>query len=395
VDDVVMSGGVPYRCLAVSLNHVPPNSTDWLSGPVIYSEGVATLPDSSGTTIKTQLRALIAPAPLFPNAAGATTLTSLAAGGTVDSYNSLLSTYAAAPASSNYSAVLAGGNTAGTAVTVTTATVKGYVAAPSSSTTPYAPLWNYGAATVTGSAATGINLTRVSRSPYIPQFDVQTIATGTNLPAAASQGGVANTTLIDGAVTLGTSGGAVVTYNITQTHDNPSNTNYPGLDLYNSGQNLTINGPVILNVTGLFRIYKGIITIASTGSLEIYFSGLLDIGYSPTSATAGIFNNTNDPKKCLIVSTNSTNTVNNHYIRTVNPMTAAVYMPNAYLTITSNGIAIYGALSAKNIKFSSNAALHYDTALRNAGKIGTYIDTAYMITELRELTDPAEKVTLP
>jgi hypothetical protein len=183
-----------------------------------------------------------------------------------------------------------------------------------------------------------------------------------------------------------------VIYNITYTHDNPSNTNYAGLDLYNSGQNITINGPVILNVTGLFRINSGNITIASTGSLEIYFTDQLDIG---NSNGGGITNNTNDPKKCLLVGSSTTNTTTSHYIRSNSSTTSVVYMPNAYISVTSNNKAINGALSAKNIRFSSVAALHYDTTLRTAGKIGTYIDGPYLITELRELTDPTDRVTLP
>ena len=42
-----------------------------------------------------------------------------------------------------------------------------------------------------------------------------------------------------------------------------------------------------------------------------------------------------------------------------------------------------------------SATLHYDTALRTAGKIGTFIDGPFLISEWRELTDPAERVVLP
>ena len=87
VDDVVFSGGTPYRCIQAHTNHLPPNTAYWLSATVIYSEGVATLPDSSNTAIRTQLRATLAPAARFPNAAGSVT-TRLASAGTVDSYNS-------------------------------------------------------------------------------------------------------------------------------------------------------------------------------------------------------------------------------------------------------------------------------------------------------------------
>jgi hypothetical protein len=269
------------------------------------------------------------------------------------------------------------------------------VAAPAASTNPYAPLWNFGATTLTGSAATGIDLTRVSRSPYVPQFDIQTITTGTNLPAAAAYGG-SGTVLIDGAVTLGTPGGPVVIYNITHTHDNSDGLNYVGLDLYYAGQDLTIDGPVILNVTNLFNIRNGSITITNTGSLEIYFSGRLDLGQG-SFAAGGITNNTSDPKKLLLVSTNSSNTAGNNYLRTKTPFHGTIYMPNAYLHMSNSTFSnqLYGAFSAKNIYFQHTANMHYDTSLRTAGKIGTFIDGPYQISEMRELTDPADRITLP
>lgn len=411
--NVVTSGGSAYRCISGNINQAPPNANYWLSAPLIYSEGIATLPDGTATA-KTQLRAYITPAPLFPNAAGATALTTLMSSGTVDSYNSALGTpgqitapFSAGNPNTGFSAVLAGGNTTSVAVNVTNATVKGYVAAPSAAATN-APWVSFGASstpnlrnpdgsiTSAHSGSPNVDATRISRSPFIPQFDIQSISSGTNLPATAAYGG-SGTIIIDGAVSLGTAGGPTVIYNITGTRDNPSGFNYPGLDLYNAGQDLTINGPVILNVTGLFRILRGRITIASTGSLEIYFSGLLDIGTAsaPAAPAGGISNNTNDPKRLLLVSTNSTNTVNNHYIRSLNSFTGLVYMPNAFLTITSNNIAINGALSARNIRFSSVANLHYDTTLRGAGQIGTFIDAPYMISEVRELTSPSERITLP
>ena len=147
VGAVAFSGGIPYRCISASSNNAPPNTTYWLSAPVIYAEGSATLPDSSSTTIKTQLRAILAPAPLFPNAIASTELTDLRSTGVVDSYNSNLGTpltnsynqtsapFAAAPNSNiGSSAVVAGGLVTGTAVGITDVRVRGYVAAPSSST---------------------------------------------------------------------------------------------------------------------------------------------------------------------------------------------------------------------------------------------------------------------
>lgn len=389
VDDVVFSGGMSYRCVSGSTNNSPPNTTYWLSAPVIYSEGVATLPDSAGTTIKTQLRALVAPAALFPNAAGATTYTNLASSGTVDSYNYALgTTYASQVATAtNYSAVLAGGNTAGTAVTVTTATVNGYVAAPGASTSPYAPRWSYGAATVTGSAATGVDLTRVSRSPYVPQFDIQTIASG---------GGVTLNSL-----TVPSSG----TLNLPRGGDTISTDGkyyyYTTAYIYLGTCTMNINAPVVIDVrpTGssghiVLDNNSGriVITNNATASLEVHFGGELYIG---TNGGGGIQNLTLDPKRCILLGTSTTNTSSYHYFWSNVPFYGVIYMPNAYLHMWNSGYAehIYGALSARNIYFNHTANLHYDTSLRTAVISG--VDAPYLISEWRELTDPSEKVTLP
>ncbi|MDI1248617.1 MAG: hypothetical protein PSV13_07005 [Lacunisphaera sp.] len=455
VNDVAFAGGTAYRCIAASTNNSPPNTTYWLSSPVIYSEGVATLPDSSSAPIKTQLRAYIAPAALFPNAIAATTLVTLSSTGTVDSYNSPLATwsstqpyspgdvvrlgasgttyYRCTTANTNqtppsaswtttlplgYSAVIAGGSTSSTAVSVVSAVIGGYVAAPSSTISPYASnaysgfspgattpsLTNSdGSVTSPHASAAKVDLTRISRSPYIPQFDIQTISTGTNLPASRGNG----TRLFQGPLSLGTAGATTPTiYNITYTYDTGSTTGistsgspgtpYPGLDLYEPNHDLTIVGPVILNVTGLFNIYQGSITIASGGSLEIYFTGALDIGYPTAVASAGIDNTTNDPTKMIIVGTSTANTVNSHYVRTRRPFCGLIYMPSAFLTMTNSGPNdLYGAFSAKNINFQNTVNFHYDTALRSAGAIGTFIDAPYVITEWRELTDPNERAVLP
>lgn len=439
VDDVVLFGGVPYRCIASHSNQSPPNTTYWLGPPVIYSEGVATLNDDTNTVIKTQLRALLAPAPLFPNALGATTLVTLPATATVDSYNQPLSvwnttypyqvgdvvrlsagttyyrctaantnvtppnaSYWSATAPLGYSAVIAGGNTSGTAVSVTSATMGGYVSAPPATTSPYAARASFGASTtpnlknsdgtvtspLTGS--TNIDLTRISRSPFIPQFDIQSITSGTNLPASAGSG----TRLYDGAQSLGTSGATIPSvYNITQTYYNGTSLT-SGLYLDEATDVLTIDGPVILNVTGTIYTYPGKIVITTTGSLEIRFTGQLYIGASG----GGIQNLTYDPKKCILVGTSTGNTSGSHYLWTDTPFYGVIYMPNAYVNLYfwSTTMEVFGAVSAKNIT-STNAGVkvHYDTSLRTAGALASCVDAPYIVSQLRELTNPSELITLP
>lgn len=290
------------------------------------------------------------------------------------------------------SAVLAGGNTAATAVTVTSARVNGYVAAPPASTSPYAPRWSYGGTAIVTSVASPtvpsprVDLTRISRSPYIPQFDIQSVSGAGNLPNGSSN-------LPDGINTIGTPGATTpVIYNITGTYDNGTSTLRSGLYLEDANDILTINGPVILNVSGTLRTDSGRIVISPTGSLEIYFTGQL---WGGGSSTSGIQNLTFDPKKCVLVGTSTSNTAGAHYYWSTIPYYGVIYMPNAYLSTWTNVVA-YGAYSAKNVAFpQAGNLLHYDSSLRTVSKIGTFIDAPYIISEWRELSDLAERITLP
>jgi hypothetical protein len=182
---------------------------------------------------------------------------------------------------------------------------------------------------------------------------------------------------------------------------------YTTSQLYlDSGDTLNINSPVVIDVrptgsTGHFQVLTGgkiVITDNATASLEIHFGGRLLI-YSQNATDGGIQNLTRDPKRCILLGTSITNTSNYHYLAVNNvsfTFYGVVYMPNAYLQIYNPSPYIqniYGALSAKNVYFQHAANLHYDTTLRTAVISG--VDTPYQITEWRELTDPAEKITLP
>lgn len=371
----VSYGGVWYACiLAPTANQSPNNSTYWsaLGAPVVYAEGRVTLPDGS-PTIKTQLRGTLAPAPLFPNAIAATQAVVINGGGLVDSYDSTSSDgYNGGSGSTvGYSAVLAATGTTNPAVTVTSTTVNGYVAVPPASTSPYAPMWSYGgSAVLTGSGSSGIALTRVSRSPSIPQFDIHSVRQHTALPDTS--------TWPAGGITIGTPGAAT-----------PSIYYYAGnLNLNNSTNYiLTIKGPVILDIRGNLHLSSsGKITIAGTGSAEIHVSGRLQLD----SSSSGIDNQTLDPKKCTILSTASSGTQNVSF--TTQPFYGAIYMPGATLTI-DNGEIIFGALSAQNITFTGDANVHYDTSLRYAVIPG--VDQPWSITQWRELTDPNDRAVLP
>lgn len=417
VDDVVLSGGLAYRCLAANSNQVPPNTSYWLSAPVIYAEGVVTLPDVGGTTIKTQIRATVAPAPLFPNAIGAKSdvimSNSTLSAGYVDSYNQVLGAYTPYSSTTNRSAsaVVAGGDIAvSNAVASAGMRIYGFVAATSNNTSPYAPRWTYSSSTgwVTGNVSAwyqptpSINsppsprfdLTRVTRSPHVPNFDIQNVSGATVLPAPIN-----TTVLPNGATSLGTAGAATpAIYNITQTGAAMDS----GLYLNDLADVLTINGPVILRVSGPVYIGSGKIVIANTGSLEIYFDGQL---WVDAGSTNGIDNQAPssgnpDPKKCILVGTSTDNYYGAHSYQSTRPFYGVIYMPDAYVAIcygtAGTAAHYYGAISAKNVRFPNrNVAFHYDTSLRTAGTVGTYIDGPYRIAEWRELSDAGERITLP
>jgi hypothetical protein len=388
--------GAWYKSLSAHTGQSPNNSTYWTSAwaqsagvtsgaPVIYTEG--TIRQAGNPATVTQLRAIVAPAPLFPNALGASTLINLPSTATIDSYdatytyNSTTAPFSAASPNRGSSAVVAGGTTSATAVTMTSARVNGYVSAPPASTAPYAPRWTYGGTAIVTDVAsptvppTRVDLARVSRSPFIPQFAIQAVAGGINI------------TLPSGTITrLGTPGATTPSiYTISGNLDRISS----------SSDILYIVGPVVLNVTG--RLYmtnspaSGRIVISPTGSLRLRFAGQLWVGGGSPVAT--IQNLTLDPQKCILLGTSTGNTAGSHYYWSTDPFYGVIYMPNAYLSTWSN-VPLYGAVSASNIAFpQAGGQMHYDTNLRHATIPG--VEQPYAITEWRELTDASELATMP
>jgi hypothetical protein len=396
-------GGVWYKCISATTanaGHSPNNTTYWTptwtqasgvttGAPVIYAEGTVNVAGNPSNV--TQLRATIAPAPLFPNAAAANASTLTAnSGGTVDSYDSKTGTYASQiNSTTNYSAVLASGYTAGTAITLSSTDVKGYLAAPSSSSSPYAPLYSSGGTVkgYTSPVSPNIDLTRISRSPYIPKFD--TIPGGAGGLATNWATTPKGTALeLSSTVNLGTPGAITPSryyYN--------ANLTIGGASI----QYLKINGPVILHVNGDLFITNsssiGRIDIASTGSAEIHVTG----AFKADAGGEGILNYTSDPKSLIIISDTAGNATQ-FYSEGVNPLYGNIYMP--YSTSTTgyyndnNNTNVYGAISANKITYSgANLNIHYDTSLRYATFGG--VDQPYAITEWRELTDAAELATMP
>lgn len=377
----VAYGGIWYRCVTAHTNQTPNNSTYWtaVGAPVIYSEGIATLPD--GPAARTQLRANVAAAPLFPNALAGTSTVALGTTSLVDSYDATAGAYSSGTAA-DFSAVIAGGKTsAGTAaVDLSTATVKGYVAAPpDASSATFEPKISYSPTavlrnadgTVTSPTASAVNVdrTRISRSPYIPQFDIQAVPGGTELTT-------------DDNLILGTPG--ATTPSIYYYDDN--------MTLSGSGETMTIVGPVILRVEGDLRIRSDAqIRILSTGSLQLH----VEDDFRLEADGEGIDNRTLNPKNLIVLLSRTANGGNveiSNTTATSQPFYGVVYMPNSSRTISvASGVEIYGAISAQNVALNGSATLHYDTSLRHAAIPG--VVPAYIVKEWREL-GVAERASL-
>jgi hypothetical protein len=366
-------GGVWYRCTASHTNKSPNDIDYWtaVGAPVVYVEAAVTI--SNSPTLKTQIRAPIAPAPLFPNAAGASTnLTVTTAGGTVDSYDYSLGTGYAAQVgtSTNSSAVLAAGSTL--AINGAT-TIKGYLAWPS----PPSGISN---GTTLNGVSFSTDKSRVSRSPYIPSFEIQHDSDSSSNYLRGTALDLSTTT-----TSIGTPGGTT-----------PTRYYYNGSMNIGSSygcSTLNINGPVILYINGYVRIQSGgKIEIRGTGSLELHCS------YARTySGSEGFYNRTLDPKKLVVIAdSSSTSTAYlDHGTGTNKDFCGVYYAPNITATLgldIRTGVNVYGALSAKEITFSAESDLHYDTSLRYATIGG--VDQPYAVTEWRELP-ASEQATMP
>ena len=289
-----------------------------------------------------------------------------------------------------YSAVVA----APAVTSSSTAVIRGYVNATTTS---------FGSSAVvqgpTSASSPKVDPTRVFSNPYVPRFeppDAYSDLSGPGISLPDSEGN--GTTLYEGARTLGTPGATTPTvYNITGTYTGGGWSSTSGLYLDSSTDVLTIVGPVILNVSGILYTNSGRIVVAPTGSLEIYFHGSqLYIGNSTSGTGGGIINQTFDPAKTLLVSGSTYNSSSYHYFWSRLPFHGLIYMPDAYLHKWNSGYngEIFGAVSAKTVYFNHAATLDYDMALRTAGGIGTYVEQPFQIASWRELTDPAEQISL-
>ena len=350
-------GGYWFTCTAGNSNQaplLPPFTSAYWSAatsPKVHARGMVTLPGPVSTDpsrlIKTQLVATLTYGSLFVNALAATSTVTLNSGVAVDSYDSSLGTYnqitspfSAGSPNRGSSAVLAGGNNAASAVRLLgTVSVNGYVAVPSGASPAFLPLWSY---TVGTTVLTGViptpppappDLSRVSRSPYMPAFAPNLGLSGIDLPFAQ---GVTQIVGSPGAT-------APTVYRALS-----------GLEFTDPLTVLTIDGPVVINVSGnvdLGNFESGAkIVIKPWASAEIHFTGT----FSCNDVTGGgIENQSLDPLKLVFVGTGSSaNTFNSTL-----DFYGAIYTPNA--AMNWDGGILYGAISATDVTITGGP-IHYD-----------------------------------
>lgn len=153
-------------------------------------------------------------------------------------------------------------------------------------------------------------------------------------------------------------------------------------------QNLTILGDVTLVLTDpLLAISlsgQAGIDIPEGSSLTVYFTGDIRI-------TGGGYANTNpQPDALQFWSTVQDPSTRNQQLDITGrgSLSAVIYAPEAAVTIRGNG-EIFGAIVAREIEFSGNAAFHYDESLRHLGK-----NSPFRADTWRTIDSPEERAAL-
>ncbi|HUR59444.1 MAG TPA: hypothetical protein VM029_17135 [Opitutaceae bacterium] len=367
-----LPGGLTGQNVLTIANYASTGPT-W---PTITSASTVTLSD--GQVFTKTLQAGAQNAPLFANAiASAEGEVSFVAGGTVDSWNSDPDNNSATPAvaysftagnAANYNAVVAGCGTGTNGVTLTQATVRGYVTTsgkPISYSTSGSPAGSViGPATAAGVSVDSARLGKSAFVPVSPAFAVTQPST---------EGG--------------NFGGLV--FNIIALINQI--TNHPNREVFQTNGNHQIHGIPLLSPSitidrSLKLIVKGDLTLANlgrititpTGSLEIFVEGNLVIGGD------GVINQTNDPRKLAIYCTSAPGESGVIYSTTQN-FCGVIYCENGSIEIKQN-VVIHGALlSRQGVRFTTNATapvIHYDTALRQVRFAG--VKTPYLLQGMTE-----------
>lgn len=253
-----------------------------------------------------------------------------------------------------------------TSVTLTNATINGYVSTAANSSGDARISYSAGAR-VAGpmtSMSTSIDPSRISTSPYQPVFDIK-IPTGTGATLSTVIGNPTAT-----APTVYFMGDYPYTYST-----------------------LTVNGPVILVVSGNFKIDgNGQILVTTTfdgttgaivgnGSIQIILTGAtseLSVGGH------GIQNQTKRPKNVAILDA-ATSPYNAPEIISTEPLYGVVFAPNSEITVGPDVTSFYGSLIGKSVTISGSPSLHYDVDLRRITTKFSGLETPYAISAWQEI----------
>lgn len=152
----------------------------------------------------------------------------------------------------------------------------------------------------------------------------------------------------------------------------------------NGNKTLTILGDVTLVLTAstgsaLDVTGNASIIIPDSSSLVVYVEGNAKI------AGNGLANANRRPVSCQIWGTSTSPAGQSIQIAGNGALQSVIYAPNATTTINGNG-DIMGAVVARDITFTGNAAFHYDESLANFGD-----NTPFGISRWRELTTAEER----
>lgn len=152
----------------------------------------------------------------------------------------------------------------------------------------------------------------------------------------------------------------------------------------NGNKTLTILGDVTLVLTAstgsaLDVTGNASIIIPDGSSLVVYVEGNAKV------AGNGLANANRRPVSCQIWGTSTSPAGQTIQIAGNGALQSVIYAPNATTTINGNG-DIMGAVVARDITFTGNAAFHYDESLANFGD-----NTPFGISRWRELTTAEER----
>jgi len=333
--------------------------------PTITSAATLTL--QGGTTMTRTLQATTAPMPLFYNALAALSTTHsravhLRRGGYIDSYNSANGDYNTASNRSDRAVV------SGRTMRLIDAEIYGYITIPNAaliSKSSAARLYG-----VANAASPIWDATRISGNMFQA---VLTVTSPPGISTAISSGIYSDTT-------LGTAGATTPTL-------------YTGsnLNIY-SGVTLTVDGPVIFDLTGDLMIWGtssggGRIIVTPNGRLEIHLAGTLNLG------GRGIVNQTLRPKNVVVFGSDigsDTNAISTNAHTSSNPLYAVFFMPNDTINVSGQPFHFRGSMIANRFDFnpSSSSAVNlprisYDLSLRT--EVFPNVDTPQLINQVTVL----------